>query len=132
MSTDWQEDVAEFMRGMGQEVRTVPIGEVIDIPVAEERLRVDLIQEELDEFMAAESITEIADAIADILYVTVGAACTYGITLQPIWDEVHRSNMSKLGGEKRADGKVLKSKNYSPPDIERCLREQGWLGGSSA
>lgn len=130
MSTDWQEDVAEFMRGMGQEVRTVPIGEVIDIPVAEERLRVDLIQEELDEFMAAESITEIADAIADILYVTVGAACTYGITLQPIWDEVHRSNMAKTGGPIREDGKKLKPDGWTPPDIEKCLREQGWTGGT--
>lgn len=117
MSTDWQADVAEFMRAMGQEVRSVPCGTLEDVPFVEEDLRVSLIEEEFGEFVAAETVVDVADAIADLLYVVVGAACTYGIRLQPIWDEVHRSNMSKLGGPVRDDGKRLKGPNYSPPDM---------------
>lgn len=100
----------------------------IDIPAGLAKLRVDLLLEEAGEFADATAdrdIVGIADALADIVYVAYGAAVTYGIDLDAALREVHRSNMSKLDehGEPlyRADGKVLKSARYMPPDISRVL-----------
>ena len=67
------------------------------------------------------------DALADILVVTYGAAVEMGVDLEPIFREVHRSNMSKDGG-KDAGGKILKGKGFSPPDILGELRRQGYTG----
>lgn len=86
-------------------------------------LRLKLIREETDELREAlhgGDLTLAADAIADILYVTYGTAVALGIDIEPIFAEVHRSNMSKLHEGvvlKRSDGKVIKSPNYSPADI---------------
>ncbi|MGH7921872.1 MAG: hypothetical protein ACREQM_18295 [Candidatus Dormibacteraceae bacterium] len=93
------------------------------------RLRMALLDEELAELRNAGEtgdLVEIADALGDLLYVTYGAAVTYGIDLEPIFDEIHRSNMSK--GEPqvrvRCDGKVLKGTGYSPPRVDRVLAAQ--------
>jgi predicted HAD superfamily Cof-like phosphohydrolase len=102
-----------------------------DIPPALARLRVDLLTEEvaeLSEATARRDIIAIADALADIAYVTYGAALTYGIDLDAAIREVHRSNMSKLDERgrpiHREDGKVLKSTRYSRPDIRSVLAVQ--------
>src|SRR5574343_315707 len=90
----------------------------------EASLRTSLIQEELDELSDAfveGSITKVADAIADLLYVVYGTAVQCGIDIEPIFKEVHRSNMTKVGGYKREDGKYMKPDTYEPPDIERYL-----------
>lgn len=98
------------------------------IPTERFRLRLELIEEELDEFVeaaVAEDIVEIADALGDLLYVVVGAALEYGIPLDAVVDEIHRSNMSKLDENGRPiyreDGKVLKGPNFTPPDIKGVL-----------
>lgn len=91
-------------------------------------LRGRLIVEEAGEFLAAASnrdLVEVADALVDILYVTYGAANVLGIDLQPLFCEVHRSNMSKRGRLDPA-GKVTKGSQWSPPQIERLLMAQGW------
>lgn len=67
---------------------------------------------------------EVIDGLADTLYVVLGAAVTFGIDLQPFFEEVHRSNMAKIGGTTRADGKVLKPEGWTPPDIDRILLHQ--------
>lgn len=71
------------------------------------------------------NIVEAADALADIKYVVEGAALTWGIPLDEVFDEVHRSNMSKVPEDgviiKREDGKVLKPPTYSPPNIHPIL-----------
>jgi predicted HAD superfamily Cof-like phosphohydrolase len=96
---------------------------------ANHKLRYTLIKEELNEYKEAcenKDIIEIADAIADMAYLVLGAAVEHGINLEPVFDEVHRSNMSKLQGGKvirRDDGKVLKGANYFPPDIRKALHE---------
>jgi predicted HAD superfamily Cof-like phosphohydrolase len=99
-----------------------------DIPVELAKLRVDLLMEEMREFAeatTARDIVDIADALGDIVYVAFGAAVTYGIDLDAVLREVHRSNMSKLDEQGkpvyRGDGKVLKSARYTPPDISRIL-----------
>jgi predicted HAD superfamily Cof-like phosphohydrolase len=92
------------------------------------RLRIQLIQEEFDELkeaLAAEDLSSIAKEMADLLYVVYGTAVSYGIDMDPVFREVHRSNMSKVGGYKREDGKWVKPATYSPARIELILAEQG-------
>lgn len=91
-------------------------------------LRLSLIREELDELEAGieeVNIVEIADALGDLLYVVAGAALAFGIPLQRVTEEIHRSNMSKLGLDGkpvlRDDGKVLKGPNFTLPDIKSIL-----------
>lgn len=94
---------------------------------ATQALRLKLIAEELDELRQAfadADVVEIADALADILYVTYGAAVSCGIDLEPVFREVHRSNMTKVGGTRRADGKWIKPSTYSPARIAPILAAQ--------
>ena len=92
------------------------------------RLRLDLIKEELDELEQAtkdKDLTEIADALTDILYVTYGAGCAFGIYLDKCFKEVQRANMSKLGEDGKPiyneKGKVMKGPNYSAPNLKQFL-----------
>ena len=116
--------VGDFMEAFGQTIEPEPI--IPDISVME--LRVDLIEEELDELKVAivvKDIVEEADALTDLLYVIYGTGHACGIDLDDCFNEVHRSNMSKLGANGRPlyreDGKVLKGPNYFPPDLENVL-----------
>ena len=102
-----------------------------DVPDELVQLRIALLEEEVAEFARAaraRDLVGIADALADIAYVTYGAAVTFGIDLNAVVAEVHRSNMSKLDQDGRpvlrADGKVLKSSRYSPPEIAALLAAQ--------
>ena len=93
------------------------------------RLRVLLIEEELAELRnagEARNLVAVADALADLLYVVYGAAETYGIDLQPVFREIHRSNMSKGDPEivRRPDGKILKGERYSPPRVGEVMQTQ--------
>lgn len=90
-------------------------------------LRERLIQEEFEELkeaMAKNDLACIAKEMADLLYVVYGTAVSYGIDMDPVFREVHRSNMSKVGGYKREDGKWVKPASYSPAAIEPLLAEQ--------
>lgn len=118
------EKVKEFMETFGQEVKTSP--EFPDLDTV--ALRYDLIKEELDELfqaMGEKDIVEVADALTDILVVTYGAGHAFGIDLDACFDEVQRSNMSKLGADGkpiyREDGKVLKGPNYFQPDLKKII-----------
>ena len=116
--------VKKFMQIFGQEVK-----DKAEFP--EERiikLRQNLIQEELDELKEAikqKNLTEVADALTDILYVTYGAGHAFGINLDKCFDEVQNSNMSKLGenGEPIYNefGKVMKGPNYFKPDLSKFV-----------
>ncbi|MCS5550502.1 MAG: phosphoribosyl-ATP diphosphatase [Gammaproteobacteria bacterium] len=114
----------DFMQAFGQEVLDRPTLPSSDLG----RLRLELIREEFEELTVATNamdIIEIADALTDILYVVYGAGQAYGIDLDECYEEVHRSNMSKLGEDGkpiyRADGKVLKGPDYSPPNLTRII-----------
>ena len=116
--------VEDFMEAMGQEVNAVPTWPEDDI----QRLRLDLIEEELDELHYAidnKDMVEIADALGDLLYVVYGAGHAFGIDLDECFKEIHASNMSKLGPDgkpiKREDGKVLKPDTFFPPDLKSIL-----------
>jgi predicted HAD superfamily Cof-like phosphohydrolase len=117
--------VAEFHKAFSLPMRQSPSTEIDDDLV---KLRVALLTEEVDEFVTASEKADligIADALADIVYVIYGTALTYGIDLDSVLREVHRSNMSKLSADGkpplREDGKVLKSERYFPPDIASAL-----------
>ena len=91
-------------------------------------LRERLIQEEFDELkeaMGKGDLPAIAKELADLLYVVYGTAVSYGIDMEPVFREVHRSNMSKVGGHKRADGKWVKPAHYSAAAIDPILTAQG-------
>ena len=119
-----QKQVREFMQAFGQS-----IPDSFSPQEYPSELRTALIVEECMEFgKAAEenNFVEMIDAICDILYVTYGAAIAMGIDIDPFFDEVHRSNMSKLDPItkqpiRRADGKILKPNTYSPPNIKELL-----------
>lgn len=71
-----------------------------------------------------ERSVRIADDLADLLYVVLYTCNAYGIDIEPIFDEVHRSNMTKLGAPKRNDGKQMKGENYEPPNLEPLIKAQ--------
>jgi predicted HAD superfamily Cof-like phosphohydrolase len=121
-------DVAEFHRAFGHPVKVIP--QVI-VRADLEELRISLLREEFEEYLAAveaNDIVEIADALAGMQYIINGTALVYGIDLDAVHAEVHRSNMSKLGPNgqviRRADGKVLKPETYQPPMVAAVLDEQ--------
>lgn len=94
-------------------------------------LRNRLIFEEVHELLLAiaqDDLIEIADAIADSLYVIIGTAVAYGIDCQRVFDEVHRSNLTKVwsDGTVHRDefGKVIKPPGFQKPDIASALKEE--------
>jgi predicted HAD superfamily Cof-like phosphohydrolase len=114
--------VAEFMIAFGQDVETEPQWTSVS------ELRYSLIDEELKELRQSlndRDIVGVADALTDLLYVIYGAGHSFGIDLDKCFEEVHSSNMTKLGedGEPiyRADGKVLKGKNFKEPNLKKIL-----------
>ena len=116
--------VGIFMKTFGQDVKNKPSFSTDKI----NKLRLDLIKEELNEFKEAmdnKDLLEIADALTDILYVTYGAGHAFGIDLDKCFDEVQNSNMSKLSenGEPiyNESGKVMKGPNYFKPDLSKFV-----------
>ena len=116
--------VGIFMKTFGQEVKTKPSlsNEKIN------KLRIDLIKEELDELETAmnnKDLLEVADALTDILYVTYGAGHAFGIDLDKCFEEVQNSNMSKLdenGNPIYSDsGKVMRGPNYFKPNLSKFI-----------
>ena len=118
------EKVGLFMSTFGQEVKKK--SELSSEKI--NSLRLSLIQEELDELtkaMKENDTLEVADALTDILYVTYGAGHAFGINLDKCFDEVQKSNMSKLGKDGKPiyneHGKVMKGPDYFKPDLSKFL-----------
>ena len=116
--------VGIFMKTFGQEVKNKPSFSTDKI----NKLRIDLIKEELDELNDAiknKDLLEVADALTDILYVTYGAGHAFGIDLDKCFNEVQNSNMSKLDDNGNPiyneNGKVMKGPNYFKPDLSKFV-----------
>mgnify|MGYP001244216460 CR=1 FL=1 len=117
--------VKKFMETFGQEIKNKA-----EFPSEKiQYLRVSLIDEELSELKEAienKDIKEVADALTDILYVTYGAGHAFGIDLDKCFNEVQRSNMSKLDENGKPifneQGKVLKGPNYFKPNLEKFIK----------
>ena len=118
------ESVKKFMETFGQEIK-----EKADFPNQKiTLLRYDLIREELDELKEAidkKDLKEVADALTDILYVTYGAGHAFGINLDKCFEEVQKSNMSKIGQDGKPiyneNGKVMKGPKYFKPDLTKFV-----------
>ena len=118
------EKVGLFMSTFGQEVKK-------NSELSNEKinaLRLSLIKEELEELSKAiqeNDILEVADALTDILYVTYGAGHAFGINLDKCFEEVQKSNMSKLGKDGKPiyneQGKVMKGPDYFKPNLSKLL-----------
>lgn len=116
-----QKKVREFMILANQETPEKPKF----LSLGEKAFRAELIGEELGEYIDALSNTDIADAIADLLYVVLGTAVAHGIDIEPVFNEVHRSNMSKfIDGHRREDGKWIKGPSYSPANLAPIIAAQ--------
>ena len=123
------------MSGVAQMVREfherfgLPVQEGPTVPDGRERmLRFDLLAEEFREYNEADmtgDVVEVADALADMVYVIYGTALVYGIDLDAVLAEVHRSNMTKLGPDGRPvlreDGKIMKPEGFERPRIAEVL-----------
>ena len=118
------EKVKTFMTTYEQEVKesaSFPDENII-------KLRLKLIKEELEELEQAlndKNLLEVADALTDILYVTYGAGHSFGINLDACFEEVQRSNMSKLDEDGKPIyneyGKVMKGPNFSKPNLKQFI-----------
>lgn len=102
----------------------------VAIPEAIKELRFELMKEENEEYLEAvknNDIVEMADALGDMLYILCGTIITHGMQdkIEAVFDEIQRSNMSKLGIDGkpiyRADGKVMKGPNYFKPNISKIM-----------
>tara|TARA_B110000879_G_scaffold172486_1_gene224042 strand:- start:169 stop:549 length:381 start_codon:yes stop_codon:yes gene_type:complete len=118
------EMAGDFMEAYRQDIPLYPTWP----ESATQNLRMALIDEEVGELRQAikdRNMIEVADALTDILYVVYGAGHAFGIDLDECYNEVHRSNLTKLGEDGRplkdADGKVMKGPHYEPPNLEQYL-----------
>ena len=91
-----------------------------------------LIEEEAGEFRAAvesSDLVEVADAVADLIWVSLEAAATFGIPIEAVFAEVHRSNLTKIQPGQMAvtaAGKIVGGRDFSPPDLLPILRAHGY------
>jgi predicted HAD superfamily Cof-like phosphohydrolase len=118
--------VAEFHKAFGQQDGKTP-GK---IKWPESQLRYKLMDEENGEYLEAcaeQSVEEIADALGDMLYILCGTILKHGMQhiIEDVFDEIHSSNMSKLGEDGkpilRADGKITKGPNYFRPNLSKII-----------
>ena len=119
------EKVGLFMKTFGQEIKIKACLSTEKI----NELRISLVNEELEEFKEAiksNDLKEVADALTDILYVTYGAGHAFGINLDKCFEEVQKSNMSKLSEDGKPiyneAGKVMKGPKYFKPDLNKFLK----------
>ncbi len=119
--------VALFHRSFGLGISERPKA---DLGEAKNNLRFNLMDEENREYFEAarkDDLVEVADALGDMLYILCGTILEHGMQhiIEEVFDEIQRSNMSKLGEDGRPiyreDGKVLKGPSYFKPDIKGIL-----------
>ncbi len=120
--------VRQFHQAFGLGIKDKPTA---DLGAAKNLLRFNLMKEENEEYLEAANqndLIEVADALGDMLYILCGTIIEHGMQhkIEEVFDEIQRSNMSKLGADGqpiyRADGKVLKGPSYFKPNIEDILK----------
>ncbi len=121
--------VQEFHESFGLGIQHKPIAKLDDDKL---KLRFNLMAEENEEYLEAaknNDLTEVADALGDMLYILCGTILEHGMQykIEEVFNEIQRSNMSKLGEDGnpiyREDGKVLKGPNYFKPNIANIIME---------
>jgi predicted HAD superfamily Cof-like phosphohydrolase len=123
------EAVTKFHESFGLGIEHTPKADLLK-NISE--LRFNLMKEENEEYLQAvqdEDLIEIGDALGDMLYILCGTIIAHGFQdkIESIFDEIQRSNMSKLGADGkpiyRKDGKVMKGPNYFKPDLKKILKK---------
>lgn len=120
---DYEMMVREFMVKHGQFAKNLPS---TNLPAEVKLLRLRLMAEELGEVASAihqDDIVEIADGLADLIYVAVGTAIAFGIPINEVFTEVHRSNMTKAPLNKHSKGGKVEKGSFEKPDILRVFKE---------
>ena len=121
--------VRQFHTAFGLGMKEEPTA---DLGLAKNTLRFNLMKEENEEYLEAANnndLVEVADALGDMLYILCGTIIEHGMQhkIEEVFDEIQRSNMSKLGEDGkpiyREDGKVLKGPNYFKPNISEILEK---------
>ena len=119
--------VTSFHEAYGIEIEDKPTA---NLPDQISTLRFNLMKEENEEYLTAVKegdLVEVGDALGDMLYILCGTIIAHGFhnKIEAIFDEIQRSNMSKLGADGkpiyREDGKVMKGPNYFKPDLKKIL-----------
>jgi len=109
----------------------LPDRPTLEVSVEAREMACALIEEEAAEFRAAveaSDLVEVADAVADLLWVTIEAGLTFGVPIIPVFDEVHRSNLTKIETERRVvnnAGKIIAGPDFSPPNLRPILEDHG-------
>ena len=123
------EAVTKFHESYGLGIEHTPKA---NLPKNISELRFNLMKEENEEYLQAaqdQDLIEIGDALGDMLYILCGTIIAHGFQdkIESIFDEIQRSNMSKLGADGkpifRKDGKVMKGPNYFKPDLKKILEK---------
>lgn len=132
-----QSQVADFFLKAIKHGAPYTIQGAPNIPNGEEEkaLRCKLLREETEETCVAierDDIVEVADGLADLMYIVLGTALYFGIDIEPIFQAVHATNMDKFHGDAhlREDGKWIKPTLWQPPKIKELLIAQGWKPSS--
>lgn len=121
--------VHEFHTAFKLNIQNSP---TINISEYRKQLRFELMKEENEEYLEAaknNDLVEVADALGDMLYILCGTIIEHGMQdkIAEVFDEIQRSNMSKLGEDGkpiyREDGKVLKGPSYFKPNIAEILEK---------
>ena len=121
--------VKEFHSAFGLGINEEPVA---NLGESKNLLRFNLMKEENEEYLHAANnndLTEVADALGDMLYILCGTIIEHGMQhkIEEVFEEIQSSNMSKLGEDGkpiyREDGKVLKGPNYFKPNLERIFRD---------
>lgn len=122
--------VYQFHKAFGLGIMETPTA---NVGTERNRLRFNLMKEENEEYFEAaqnNDLVEVADALGDILYILCGTIIEHGLQykIEEVFDEIQRSNMSKLGADGkpiyREDGKVLKGPDYFKPNIRAILERE--------
>jgi predicted HAD superfamily Cof-like phosphohydrolase len=121
------DQVKKFHKAFGLDVSEAQIA---DLGLEKNLLRYKLMREENEEYLDAATqgdMVEVADALGDMLYILCGTIISHGMQhkIEEVFDEIHRSNMSKLGKDGkpiyREDGKVLKGPDYFKPELKKII-----------
>lgn len=118
-------DVEAFHRACGHEVAEKPQSIRGPVYFLRHRLHQEEMRE-LDQAMLNDDLPAVADGLADLIYVLLGTALSYGIPLDRVWAEVQRANMAKVrDGAVLRDlgGKILKPEGWEPPAIAKIIEE---------
>lgn len=119
------EDVILWHKAVGHPVRKTPAAFIRDDEHKSRELGIKLVAEEFNELLCKwfeiGDYREISDACGDLIWVTCGLMARLGLNLDAAWEEIRRTNWEKVGGPRRADGKILKPEGWKPPSMEAAV-----------